>query len=160
MKRIIRLSGITARTTLLAWTITLATLGTFVAFIVPQEKRDLQVGLESKAQGVAAALQGEVAGAAVSEDYSSVVDHAMQVLSGDKAVDFLVITKNDGYALIVQRDAWRVVPLIDAYWRPQQRQSLGGSSWPRVVRITRNTLVVQQGRSFKCLTASATRLLV
>ena len=123
--RILRLTGITARTTLLAWTVTLATLGIFVAFIVPEQKHDLQQGLASKAQGVAAALQGEVAGAAISEDYSSVVDHAMQVLSGDQAVDFLVIAKNDGYALVVERDSWRVVAPIDDYWRPADRQSHG-----------------------------------
>ncbi len=121
----VKLTGITARTTLLAWTVTLATLGIFVVIIVPEQKRDLRVELESKANGVAAALQGEVAGAAVSEDYSSVVDHAMQVLAGDKAVDFLVITKNDGYAVVVERNSWRVVPKIDEYWRPGTRQSAG-----------------------------------
>jgi signal transduction histidine kinase/HAMP domain-containing protein len=121
----LRLTGITARTTMLAWTITLATLAIFVVVIIPEQKHDLQVGLESKAQGVAAALQGEVASAAISEDYSSVIDHAMQVLSGDKNVDFLVITKNDGYALIVERDSWRIDPKIDNYWYPGQRQSSG-----------------------------------
>src|SRR5271166_3143043 len=118
-----RVIGITTRTTLLAWTVTLGTLGIFVVIIVPEQKRDLRVGLESKARGVAVALQGEVAGAAVSEDYSSVVDHAMQVLAGDKTVDFLVITKNDGYAVIVERDSWRVVPNLDAYWHPDERRS-------------------------------------
>lgn len=118
-----RVIGITTRTTLLAWTVTLGTLGIFVVVIVPEQKRDLRVGLESKARGVAVALQGEVEGAAVSEDYSSVVDHAMQVLAGDKAVDFLVITKNDGYAVIVERDSWRVVPNLDAYWHPDERRS-------------------------------------
>lgn len=121
----LRLTGITARTTLLAWTVTLVTLGIFVVIIVPEQKRDLQVGLESKARAVAAALQGEVAGAAVSEDYSSVVDHAMQMLAGDQAVSFLVIAKNDGYAVIVQHGSWRVVPKIDEDWRPGVRQTTG-----------------------------------
>jgi signal transduction histidine kinase len=121
----LKTTGITVRTTLLAWTVTLATLGIFVVIIIPEQKRDLQVGLESKANGVAAALQGEVAGAAVSEDYSSVVDHAMQVMAGDKSVDFLVISKNDGFAVIVERDSWRVVPNIDSYWHPALRNPSG-----------------------------------
>ena len=45
-----RVIGITTRTTLLAWTVTLGTLGIFVVIIVPEQKRDLQVGLESKAR--------------------------------------------------------------------------------------------------------------
>jgi signal transduction histidine kinase len=119
-------NGITARTTLLAWTVTLVTLGIFVVILIPEQERDLRDGLESKARGVSAALQGEVAGAAVSEDYSSVVDHAQQVLDGDKAVDFLIVTKNDGFSVIVERDSWRTVPAIGGYWHPAVRQSYGG----------------------------------
>lgn len=121
----LKITGITARTTLLAWTVTLATLGIFVVIIIPEQKRDLRIGLESQATGVAGALQGEVAGAAVSEDYSSVVDHALQVMAGDKTVDFLVITKNDGYAVVVERDSWRVIPNIDAFWHPIVRKPTG-----------------------------------
>jgi two-component system, NtrC family, sensor kinase len=117
----IRSTGITGHTTQLAWTITLATLTIFVVFIIPEQKRDLQEGLESKAHGVAAALQGEVAGAAISEDYSSVVEHALQVVAGDPAVKFLVITKNGGYSVIVERKGWRIVPNMDATWHPAAR---------------------------------------
>jgi signal transduction histidine kinase/HAMP domain-containing protein len=120
-----KISGITARTTLLAWTVTLLTLIIFVVILIPQQKRDLRDGLESKARSVAAALQGEVAGAAVSEDYTSVVDHAQQVLAGDQEVDFLVITKNDGFSIIVERDSWREMPAIDTYWHPSLRRSRG-----------------------------------
>jgi signal transduction histidine kinase len=120
-----KISGITARTTLLAWTVTLLTLIIFVVILIPEQKRDLRDGLESKARGVAAALQGEVARAAVSEDYSSVVDNAQQALAGDQAVDFLVITKNNGFSIIVERDSWREVPAIDTYWHPGLRRSLG-----------------------------------
>jgi two-component system NtrC family sensor kinase len=119
----LKTTGITARTTILAWTVTLATLSIFIVIIVPEQKHDLQVGLESKANGVAAALRGEVAGAGVSEDYSSVVDHAMQVLAGDKTVDFLIISKNDGYAVIVERGSWRLVSKLDDYWHPDERRS-------------------------------------
>jgi signal transduction histidine kinase len=107
---------------LLAWTITLVTLGVFVAFLLPEQKRDLQAGLASKASGVAVALQGEVSEAAISEDYSSVVDHAMQVLKGDKSVDFLVITKNDGLSVVVERNGWRMEPKSDRFWYPEMRR--------------------------------------
>jgi signal transduction histidine kinase len=115
-------TGITRRTVVLAWTITLVTLGVFVAFMIPEQKRVLRAGLESKASGVAVALQGEVAEAAVSEDYSSVVEHAMQVLKGDNDVDFLVITKNDGLSVVVDRKGWHMESDIAKYWRPDVRQ--------------------------------------
>ena len=121
----LRPTGITRRITLLAWSVTLATLAIFVAIILPEQKRDLRVQLESEASGVAAALHGEIASAAITEDYSSVVDHAMQVLAGDPAVNFLVIAKNDGFALIIQRDSWRMEPHIDRYWLPGTRRTSG-----------------------------------
>ena len=109
-------SGITAKVTQLAWTVTLGSLCIFIAFIIPEQTRELRDGLESKAHGITAALQGEVAGAAISEDYSSVVEHAMQVVAGDPAVQFLVITKNDGYSVVVTRNGWRMIPRIGADW--------------------------------------------
>jgi signal transduction histidine kinase len=122
MKPIFQTTGIARRTMLLTWTITLVTLSIFVAFMLPEEKRDLRDGLESKANGVAVALQGEVAEAAISEDYSSVVDHAMQVLKGDKSVDFLVITKNDGLSIVVERKGWRIEHKSERYWYPETRR--------------------------------------
>jgi len=120
-----RISGIIVRTTLLAWTVTLVTLGIFVVILIPEQEHDLREGLQSKALSVAAALQGDVAGAAISEDYSSVVDRAQQVLYGDKSVDFLVITKNDGFSVIVERNSWRIVPTTNEYWHPAIRHSAG-----------------------------------
>jgi sensor histidine kinase regulating citrate/malate metabolism len=115
------ITGIARRTMILAWTIALVTLGIFVAVMIPEQKRDLRAELESKANGVAVALHGEIAEAAISEDYSSVVEHAMQVLKGDNAVDFLVITKNDGLSVVVDRKGWHMEPTIDHFWRPEAR---------------------------------------
>ena len=114
-------SSIAARTTQLAWMITLATVCLFVAFIIPEQKRDLEFGLQSKAQGIAAALQGEVASAAVTEDYSSVIEHAMQVLAGDPSVEFIVIAKSSGYAVLVDRTGWRILPNLQASWHSGPR---------------------------------------
>ena len=114
-------TGIARRTVVLAWTVTLVTLGVFVAVVIPEQKRDLRTELESKASGVAVALQGEVAEAAISEDYSSVVEHALEVLKGDSAVDFLVITKNDGFSVVVDRKGWHMEPKADRYWYPERR---------------------------------------
>ena len=97
--------------------VTLVTLAVFVTVIVPEQKREFELSLESKARGVAVSIRGVAAGAAVSEDYSAVVDQAMQVLSGDTAIDYLVMTKNDGFSIVIDRSAWKTEKLGDA-WRP------------------------------------------
>jgi two-component system, NtrC family, sensor kinase len=109
--------GITLRITLLTWVVTLTTLGIFVIVIVPEQKREFELSLESKAKGVAVSIRGVAAGAAISEDYSSVVDQAMQVLSGDKAIDYVVVTKNDGFSIVIDRSAWRTEVLPDTWHR-------------------------------------------
>ena len=112
--------GITLRITLLGWLVTLVTLAVFIMVIIPEQKREFELSLESKARGVAVSIRGVAAGAAVSEDYSAVVDQATQVLSGDNAIDYVVITKNDGFSIVVDRSTWRIEKLGDT-WHPTTR---------------------------------------
>ena len=58
--------GIALRIAGLCWTVTLLTLIIFVAIIVPEQKHEFALNLESKARGVAVSIKGVAAGAAVS----------------------------------------------------------------------------------------------
>ncbi|MGH2930617.1 MAG: HAMP domain-containing protein, partial [Solirubrobacteraceae bacterium] len=116
--------GITLRTALLAWLVTISTLLIFAAAIVPEQKRTLLDYLFSKANGVAVALRDVAAGAAVSEDYSSVVDHCVEIVQGDPAIDYIVLTRNDGFSLIHDRSGWRA-DTLGAEWHPSQRVTTG-----------------------------------
>lgn len=122
--------GITKRIALLGWIVTLVTLGVFVVVIVPQQKGEFKLSLESKARGVAISIRGAAAGAIASQDYSGLVDQAMLVLSGDAAIDNVVITRNDGFSVVIDRSNWRTEKLGGA-WRPTTRvpaSSIGASS--------------------------------
>ena len=99
--------GIALRTALLSWLVSMATLLIFVVVIIPLQKRTFLENLESKAQGVVASLRDVTAGAAINEDYSSVVDHCREMIEGDRSLVYLVVTKNDGFSLIYDRTGWR-----------------------------------------------------
>ena len=114
-------AGIAFRIFTLSWLVTLSTLAIFVAAILPEQKRDLEAGLRSKARGVASSLRESIASAAVSGDYTSVVDQSLSTLKGDDAIAYLVITRNDGYAVICEHGEWRIETL-DASWRPSERK--------------------------------------
>ena len=116
--RILRSIGVRISAT--CWLVTLLTLGLYVLVNLPQQKKDLRDALKSKAQGVSSSLQDITAGAAMSEDYSTVVDHCVSVLKGDEAIEYLVITKMDGFSVIVDRKGWRTETL-GAFWRPPAR---------------------------------------
>ena len=118
--------GITLRTALLSWLVTIATVLIFVIAIIPMQKRTFLENLESKARGLAASLHNVAAGAAVNEDFSSVVDHCTEMLDGDHALDYLVITKNDGFSLINERTGWHSETNAAKVWRPEARQPVSG----------------------------------
>jgi len=113
-------NGITLRITLLGWMVTLVTLALFIVVIVPEQKREFQMGLESEAHSVAVSIQSVAAGAAVLEDYSAVVDQAMRVLSEDPQIEYVVMTKSDGFSMVIDRSNWKTEKL-GAEWRPASR---------------------------------------
>jgi PAS domain S-box-containing protein len=112
--------GITARISGLSWTVTLSTLLVFVAASVPEQKRDLFDGLQSKALGISSSLHDVTSSAAITGDYSSLVEHCVQVVAADKEIEYLVITKADGFSLVIGRDGWRTEQL-GSFWRPSER---------------------------------------
>ena len=124
--------GITQRTALLSWLVTISTLLIFVVVIIPQQKRTFLENLESKASGVAVSLHEVAAGAAVNEDFSSVVDHCKEMLKGDPTLDYLVLTKNDdkkesgGFSIINTRTNWTYEARVPKEWRPDNRETISG----------------------------------
>ena len=117
-------TGITARISGLSWTITLSTLLIFVAASIPEQKRDLLDGLQSKASGISSSLHEVTRSAAVTADYSALVEHCEQVLAADSAIEYLVVSKADGFSLVISRGGWRTEQL-GAFWRPQTRATRG-----------------------------------
>ena len=120
--------GITLRTTLLSWLVTISTLLIFVIVIIPQQKRTFLENLESKARGVAVSLHDEASGAAVNEDYTSVEEHCMEMLKGDPTLEYIVLTKNDGFSLIHNHGGlgWSIETNVSKAWRPDNRQPVSG----------------------------------
>lgn len=116
--------GILARTALLSWLVAIVTLGVFIAVVVPGQRSAFLQNLASKAHGVAASLQDIAAGAAISEDYSTIVDHCTKILAEDESIDYLVLTRQDGFSLIHDRTGWRNENLAGS-WTPSERVASG-----------------------------------
>lgn len=113
---------ISLRITLLSWLVAMVTLLIFVLVTIPQQKKIFLQSTESKANSVAVSLHDAAAGAAVNEDFASVVSAGQSMLEGDSDVEFLVVTKNDGFSLVIEQSGWKAVPKADAYWLPKNRE--------------------------------------
>jgi signal transduction histidine kinase len=118
--------GIVPRTALLSWLVTLMTLSVFVTFIIPMQTQTILENLHSKALGIAVSLQDVTAGAVINEDYSSVVDHCSAMLKGDKGLDYIVITKSDGFSIVMEQTGWRIEPGLPQEWRPARLDHKSG----------------------------------
>jgi signal transduction histidine kinase len=53
----------------------------------------------------------------VNEDFSSVVDHCTEMLKGDASIDYIVLTRNDGFSLVHDHTGWRSIPVANE-WLP------------------------------------------
>jgi PAS domain S-box-containing protein len=122
-----RAIGITLRTALWSWVVTLVTLAVFAVVIIPQQRRIFLENLESKARGVAVSLRDVAASSIVNGDYDNVVDHCNQMLEGDPGLDFLAVVKSDGTsALFFERQRWSAEAEVGPEWRPRRREAAGG----------------------------------
>ncbi len=112
------------RTVLLGWGLAIVPLFVFVMITVPKQKDIFVNTMASKANGLAASLHDVAASAAVNEDYSSVVSSAQVLLRGDPEIDFLIIMKNEGFALVIEQKKWEVSQLAnDHFVRPVRETS-------------------------------------
>lgn len=116
---------IAQRTALMSWVITLVTLTLFVLMTIPIQKKAYLDSLGSKTKGVAISMHETAAGAAVNNDFASVVSAAQTLLAGDQGLDFLIVIKNDGFALVIHQSGWKVAPEMDSYWLPRERLAAG-----------------------------------
>jgi two-component system, NtrC family, sensor kinase len=117
--------GIAIRITLLTWIISMMTLIIFILVIFPQQKKMFVRQLESKANSISLSLQDVAAGAAVNEDYASVISAAQTMVEGDPSLDFLLIMKNEGYSLVIEQSGWKVLNKADSYWLNRERKTTG-----------------------------------
>lgn len=118
--------GIAIRITLLTWIISMFTLIVFIIVIFPQQKKMFIKQLESKANSISISLQDVAAGAAVNEDYASVISAAQTMIEGDTSLDFLLVMKNDGYSLVIEEIGWKVLNEANGYWINRERKITGG----------------------------------
>ncbi|WP_020588502.1 sensor histidine kinase [Desulfobacter curvatus] len=112
------------RTALLGWAMAIIPLLVFMMITIPRQKEIFVDALASKAKGLAASLHDVSASAAVNEDYSSVVSSAQILMKGDPDIEFLIIMKNDGFALVIEQKKWQVSQLTDSHFvRPLRETS-------------------------------------
>ena len=110
------------RTVLLCWILIIITLGLYVTSIIPYQRKAAIQRMKTQAGGIASSIGQVTANAIFLEDYSFAVDHCLKVVSEAKSIEYVVITKKDGFSLVHTRDGWRSGSL-SGLWTPNSTSS-------------------------------------
>ncbi|MEE9604074.1 MAG: hypothetical protein V3V70_00755 [Candidatus Scalindua sp.] len=80
---------------------------TLFAFVtIPWQRNAIVKSVESHAKSISASIAQISGNAIISEDYSFIVDHCMEVLKGSVDILYIVVVRHDGFSLIHTANNW------------------------------------------------------
>lgn len=107
--------SIYGRTTLLSWMVIIGTLTVYVVSTIPFQKETAVERMKTEANNITASIGQVTANAIILEDYSFAVDHCLKVISESKTIQYIVITKHNGFSLIHTINQWHL-DTLKGYW--------------------------------------------
>ena len=112
------------RTTLWVWALIILTVFAFVFYTIPFQENLVLERMNSEAEDMASSILHANESALITEDYGSVVDHCLQLVSSSKSILYVVVTRNDGYSLVHTKDNWRETK-YNGFWLPTNSDNKG-----------------------------------
>ncbi len=114
--------SITAHLALLSWLMTLVTLGAFVLAVLPEEKRIVLGNMQAKAGEIARSLRNVASAPAAKDGYHRLRLLCLQILNSDKSIEYLTLTRSDGFTLIQDRNKPPTSAVLPESWHPALRR--------------------------------------
>ncbi|MCB0751699.1 MAG: HAMP domain-containing protein, partial [Ignavibacteriae bacterium] len=96
------------RITTLSWLLIVVTLVIFISSTIPYQKDILIERMNSEARDIAASISQVTATAIIAEDYSFALEHCLNVVQESNSIMYSIITKKDGFSLVILDDGWRL----------------------------------------------------
>ncbi|MCB0729465.1 MAG: HAMP domain-containing protein [Ignavibacteriae bacterium] len=90
----------------LSWLVIVITLAIFIFSTIPYQKEVLIDRMNSEARDIASSISQVTATAIIGEDYSFALEHCLNVVQESNSILYSVITKKDGFSLIILDDGW------------------------------------------------------
>jgi len=112
------------KTVFLSWGLTILTVTLFIAFLLPVSHTILLENLRTLGDTLASSISQVAISAIIAEDYSPMIDHCLKIIEDRPPIKFIVVTRNDGFSLIVTPNAWRR-DTLDAHWRDNSMAEIG-----------------------------------
>ncbi|MBW2690008.1 MAG: HAMP domain-containing protein, partial [Deltaproteobacteria bacterium] len=108
---------IVVRTTLVLSILILLTLSVFVLVNLPYQRAAILKAMESEAMSTATSISQVTASAIIGEDFGAVIEHCMRVVNESQTIRYVVVSKNDGFSLIMTKTGW-IQKSLSGFWLP------------------------------------------
>jgi signal transduction histidine kinase/CheY-like chemotaxis protein/HPt (histidine-containing phosphotransfer) domain-containing protein len=97
---------IVTRLTLISTALIIVTLGLFVLVTTPYQRKAILEAMESEARSTVTSIDQVTASAIITEDFGTVVEHCLRVVRESPSISYVVVTRNDGFSLIITKNGW------------------------------------------------------
>jgi signal transduction histidine kinase/CheY-like chemotaxis protein len=111
------------RVTLILSTLVVLTLGLFVLVNMPYQRKAILEAMESEARSTVTSISQVTASAIIVEDFATVVEHCLRVVQESPSINYVVVTRNDGFSLIFKKNGWEQSTL-KGLWAPQGERTV------------------------------------
>jgi two-component system, sensor histidine kinase len=116
--RILWPDRIVLRVTIIISALIFVTLGLFVASTIPYQRTAILDAMESEAKSTVTSIDQVTASAIITEDFGTVVEHCLRVVKESPTIAYVVVTRNDGFSLVITKDGWNQETL-NGIWIPK-----------------------------------------
>ncbi len=111
--------SILIRVAIISSVLIVMTLGLFIAVTIPFQRTTILDAMESEAKSTATSIDQVTASAIITEDFGTVVEHCLRVVNDSPSIAYLVVTRKDGFSLVITKHGWRQANL-SGVWAPEQ----------------------------------------
>ncbi|HTP65813.1 MAG TPA: ATP-binding protein [Geobacteraceae bacterium] len=93
------------------------TLSLFAITSIPYQRTAILEAMESEAKSTVTSIDQVTATAIITEDFGTVVEHCLRVVKESPTIVYVVVTRNDGFSLVITKNGWRQESL-NGVWAP------------------------------------------
>jgi PAS domain S-box-containing protein len=112
---------IVLRVTIITSALIVVTLGLFAVATIPFQRTAILDAMESEAKSTVTSIDQVTASAIITEDFGTVVEHCMRVVKESPTIVYVVVTRNDGFSLVITKDGWKQENLTGEWSRSGPR---------------------------------------
>jgi PAS domain S-box-containing protein len=98
---------IVLRVTIVTSALIVLTLSLFALATIPFQRSAILDAMESEAKSTVTSIDQVTASAIITEDFGTVVEHCMRVVKESPTIVYVVVTRNDGFSLVITKEGWK-----------------------------------------------------